>query len=186
MSVDQFKTAVDEMINAGARSLVFDLRGNGGGTITSVRAMLDYLLPEGLIIKVEYKDENRNEVYMSDKSEIDIPMAVLTDGNTASASELFAQSLRDYGKAVIVGRQTYGKGVVQRTFTLSDGSLVVFTIARYYTKSGYCPEEQGVKPDVEISWTEDELKYRLINGIEKDKEYIAACEYLDKNQAQPS
>lgn len=184
-TVEQFKTAIDTMIEAGAEALVFDLRGNGGGTVTSVCAMLDYILPEGLVLKVDYKDKNYNEVYMSDKSEIDIPMAVLTDGNTASASELFTQSLRDYGKAIVVGRKTYGKGVVQRTFTLSDGSLAVFTVARYYTKSGYCPEENGIVPDVEISWTEEELKYRLINGIEKDKEFIAALEQLD-SAGQPS
>lgn len=179
MTVEQFKTAVDTMCEAGAEALVFDLRGNGGGTVNSVCEMLDYILPEGPVLKVDYKDKNRNEVYISDKSEIDMPMAVLTDGNTASASEIFTQSLRDYGKAIIVGRKTYGKGVVQRTFTLSDGSLAAFTIARYYTKNGYCPEENGIVPDVEISWTTEELKYRLINGIEKDKEFIAALEQLD-------
>ena len=116
---------------------------------------------------------------MSDKSQVDLPMVVLTDGNTASASEIFTQSLKDYNKAIAVGRKTYGKGVVQRTFTLSDGSLVMFTVARYYTKSGYCPEENGITPDKQVTWTEEELKYRLINGIEKDKEFIAAVEYLD-------
>lgn len=179
MTIEQFKSAVNEMVEAKAKALIFDLRGNGGGTVTSVCAMLDYLLPEGLVIKVDYKDKNRNEVYMSDKSEVDLPMVVLTDGNTASASELFTQSLRDYKKATVIGRKTFGKGVVQRTFTLSDGSLVVFTVARYYTKSGYCPEENGIVPDKEIIWTEEELKYRLINGIEKDKEFIAAIKHLD-------
>lgn len=185
-SPDQFKTAVDSMIASGATALIFDLRGNGGGTVTSVSSMLDYLLPEGLILKIEYKDKNSNEVYMSDKSSVDIPMAVLTDEGTASASEIFTQSLRDYGKAVIVGRQTYGKGVVQRTFTLSDGSLAVLTVAHYYTQSGYCPEGQGITPDVQMTWTQDELKYRLVGGIEKDKEFIAACDYLDSASNQPS
>ena len=177
-SVDQFTAAVDEMINGGAVALVFDLRGNGGGTLKSVYHMIDYLIPEGLAVKVEYKDERNNEVYMSDSHEINIPMAVLTDARTASASELFAQSLKDYEKAVTVGSKTYGKGVVQRTFTLSDGSLVKFTVGKYYTANGECLDGVGVLPDISTEWTDAELTYRLVNGIETDKDYLKAVEYL--------
>lgn len=181
LSFDQFVEAVDNLQNNGAESLVFDLRGNGGGTLLSVYHMVDYLLPEGLIIKVKYKNENHNEVYMSDAHEVDLPMAVLTDESTASASELFSQSLKDYNKAITVGRKTYGKGVVQRTFTLSDGSLIKFTVAKYYTANGTCLDGVGVIPNVDVSWTEEELKYRLVNGLATDKDFLAAVEALSKS-----
>ena len=178
-TTDQFVSAVKDLEAKGAAGLIIDLRGNGGGTLTSVTAMLDFLLPKGLIIETRYKDSRYNESSMSDSSEVSLPMTVLTDGGTASASELFAQSLKDYGKAVTIGCKTYGKGVVQRTFTLSDGSLVVFTVAKYYTKSGYCPDGQGVSADIETSWSDEELNQRIINGIKMDKDFLAAVDYLD-------
>ena len=178
-TVEQFKTAVDDLTAQGAEGLIFDLRGNGGGSLTSVYHIVDYLVPQGEIIRVDYKEDSLDEVYNSDAHEVDIPMVVLTDKNTASASELFTQSLIDCGKAVTVGQNTYGKGVVQRTFTLSDGSLVRFTVAKYYTASGTCVDGVGIAPDIPTEWTEDELRYRIVNGIEADKDFIAACQYLD-------
>ncbi len=179
MTVDQFTNAVDDLLNQGVSSLVFDLRGNGGGTLMSVYHMVDYLVPEGLIIRVDYKDDSNDEEYISDKHEVNVPMVVLTDENTASASELFTQSLIDFGKAVSVGRNTFGKGVVQRTFELSDGSLVRFTVAKYYTANGTCLDGVGVAPKVPVEWTNEELKYRLVIDITEDKDYIAACQYLE-------
>lgn len=178
-SVDQFVEAVDEAVKLNAKGLIFDLRGNGGGTLTSVYHMVDYLIPEGLAIEVKYKNEADCQTYLSDEKEVNLPMAVLTDENTASASELFTQALKDYNKAVSIGRTTFGKGVVQRTFTLSDGSLVKFTVAKYYTANGKCLDGVGVIPEYSIEWTEDELKYRLINGVEVDKDFIKACQYID-------
>lgn len=175
----QFESTVSELLDNGAKELVFDLRNNGGGTLTSVVDMLDFLLPEGVIIEIKYKDSKNDVKYTSDKSQIDVPMAVLINENTASASEIFAQSLKDYGKAVTIGCTSFGKGVVQRTFTLSDGSLVVFTIAKYYSMSGYCPDEVGVTADIETTWSEDELKYRIVNGIKVDKDFLAAKAYFD-------
>ncbi len=178
-SPEQFAAAVESLTESGATALIIDLRGNGGGTLNAAHKILDYCIPEGLAIKVEYKNNNMNEVYMSDAQEVDLPIVCLTDANTASASELFTQGLKDYGKAVSVGRLTYGKGVVQKTFMLSDGSLVRFTVAKYYTQNGTCLDSIGVVPDIQITLTEEEAKYRLINGLEKDKDFIAACEYLD-------
>ena len=179
MTVDQFVEAVDTLVEQNVSSLIFDLRGNGGGTLLSVYHMVDYLVPEGLIIKVDYKGEDYDETYLSDEHEVNVPMVVLTDENTASASELFTQSLIDFNKAVSIGRNTYGKGVVQRTFTLSDGSLVRFTVAKYYTANGTCLDGIGVTPKVSVEWTEEELKYRLVIDIEDDKDYKAAVNYLN-------
>lgn len=177
-TVEQFKQAVDSLVEQKAAGLIFDVRGNGGGTLDSVRQMVDYLVPEGLIVKVDYKGDNTDETYLSDAHEINLPMAVLTDENSASASELFTQSLIDFNKAVTVGRKTYGKGVVQTTFTLSDGSQVRFTVAKYYTNSGTCVDGEGITPTVPVEWSEDELKYRFVNGIRVDKDYLAAVKYL--------
>lgn len=179
MTVDQFVEAVDDLVEQNVSSLIFDLRGNGGGTLMSVYHMVDYLVPEGLIIRVDYKGEAYDETYLSDEHEINVPMVVLTDENTASASELFTQSLIDFNKAVSIGRNTYGKGVVQRTFTLSDGSLVRFTVAKYYTANGTCLDGIGVAPEVSVEWTEEELKYRLVIDIEDDKDFKAAVNYLN-------
>ncbi len=179
MTVDQFTEAVDDLIEQNVSSLIFDLRGNGGGTLMSVYHMVDYLVPEGLVIKVDYKGDSMDETYLSDKHEINVPMVVLTDENTASASELFTQSLIDFNKAVSIGRNTFGKGVVQRTFSLSDGSLVRFTVAKYYTANGTCLDGIGVAPKVPVEWTEEEMKYRLVIDIEDDKDYKAAVDYLN-------
>lgn len=178
-TVDQFVEAVDYMEEQKVDGIIFDLRGNPGGTLNSVYHMVDYLIPEGLAIRVDYKGEANDQTYLSDANDVDLPMVVLTDANTASASELFAQSLKDYQKAKTVGSTTYGKGVVQRTFTLSDGSMVKFTVAKYYTANETCLDGIGVTPDIPTEWSEDELKYRLVNGIEVDKDFIAACDYLD-------
>ena len=178
-TVDQFVEAVDYMVDNNVDGLIFDLRNNPGGTVNSVYHMVDYLIPEGMAIFVDYKGEENDKTYLSDAHEIDLPMAVLTNEETASASELFTQSLKDYNKAVSIGSTTYGKGVVQRTFTLSDGSLVKFTIAKYYTANEKCLDGIGVAPDYPTEWTEEELKYRLVNGIEADKDFIKASEYLD-------
>lgn len=176
---DQFKAAMEDLKGKGAKAFIFDLRGNGGGTLDSVNAMVDMIIPEGLMVKVEYKDPKYNEIYNSDKTEENLPMVILTDESTASASELFSQSLKDYGKAKTIGRKTYGKGVVQKTFSLSDGSLVKFTIGKYYTKNGTCLDGIGVLPDIAVDYPEQELKYRLVNGLNKDKDFIAAKQYLD-------
>lgn len=178
-TVDMFVNAVDAAVDGGTKGIIFDLRGNGGGTLTSVYHMVDYLVPEGLVISVDYKGDAYDETYMSDAHEVDLPMAILTDESTASASELFSQSLIDYKKAITVGRNTYGKGVVQRTFTLSDNSLVKFTVAKYYTASGICVDGVGIAPTVPVEWSDSELSYRFINGLELDKDFLAAVDYLE-------
>lgn len=150
----QFNEAVQTMLDSGAAKLVFDVRNNPGGDLDSVCSVLDTLLPEGTVVRTVDKNGNEEIVYTSDKNEIDVPMAVIANGNTASAGELFTAALRDYGKAVIVGQKTFGKGSMQTIRSFTDGTGFKFTY-RYY-----CPpvsdnyDGVGIEPDVEVQLSE--------------------------------
>lgn len=151
----QFNDALDEIIQNGAKGIIFDLRENGGGLVDALEDCLDPLLPEGIIATAEYSDGNSKTIVYSDKSEINIPMVVIVNEHTASAAELFAASLKDFGKADIVGETTYGKGVMQSTIELSNGGAVVLTIAKYKTTISECYDGIGITPDY-IVQNEDE------------------------------
>ncbi len=145
----QFKTEAQKLVDDGAKSLIIDLRNNGGGMLDAVVEVADYLLPEGDILTIKGKN-TKPEVYTSDERAVNLPMCVLTNGNSASASEVLAGALRDHKKAVLVGEKTYGKGVVQTLFPFDDGSAVKITTAKYYTPSGECIDKVGITPDVEV------------------------------------
>ncbi|MCI9405973.1 MAG: S41 family peptidase [Oscillospiraceae bacterium] len=151
----QFSNQVDALISQGAQALIFDMRNNGGGTLTSVTKMLDKLLPEGDIVSAVYKDGTVDVLAKSDENEINLPMVVLTNNRTASAAELFTQALRDYNKAKSVGTITYGKGTMQSVKKLNDGSAVNVTVARYLPPSGISYDGEGIKPDYEVELTAD-------------------------------
>ena len=176
----QFKDTVDFLVEEGAKGLIFDLRNNGGGTVTAVTRIVDYLCPEGVIMTAKYADGTVETVAKSDADEINLPMAVLTNGNTASASEIFAANLREFKKAVIVGEKTYGKGVMQTTYTLSDGSSVSLTVAEFFTHSGESFNNKGIAPDVEVKLSEEELKYFYQTATNEDKVVLAAVNELLK------
>lgn len=146
----QFLSALETLTANGAESLVFDVRDNGGGLVTALEECLDPLLPEGIIAVAEYKDGSTETLIYSDASEISMPMTVLVNGNTASAAELFAASLRDFNKAALVGTKTFGKGVMQSTTELNNGDAVVLTIAKYKTVFSDCYDGIGITPDVYI------------------------------------
>ena len=148
---EQFYEALDSLEADGMESLIIDLRDNPGGDYDTVVAMCDRVLPEGVIITVEDKDGNTESEYSDEENQVTVPMVVLINGNTASASEVFAGALQDYGLAVLVGEQSYGKGVVQSIFSLSDGSGIKFTTKIYYTPNGTCVDGVGLTPDVEVS-----------------------------------
>jgi carboxyl-terminal processing protease len=150
VTVEQFKTAVDELILEGTKGIVMDLRDNPGGLLDSVCDMLDYLLPEGLIVYTEDRDGTREEYTSDDTHSVSLPMAVLVNGNSASASEIFAGALQDYGMGVIIGMPTYGKGVVQNTYLLSDGSAFKLTVEKYYTPNGQDIDGNGITPDITV------------------------------------
>ena len=159
---EHFIAAVDDLIAQGAQGLVFDVRFNGGGRLTELMDMLDYLLPEGLLFSSENNAGVESSVY-SDADCIELPMAVLVNDNTYSAAEFFAEALREYEWAVVVGQHTTGKGYSQSTLYLSDGSAIVLSTKAYYTPHGQSLADVGITPDIEKEIS-DEDYYSLYMG----------------------
>lgn len=162
---EQFEVMVKQLQTQGAKGLIIDVRANPGGLLTSVVNLLDQVLPEGLLVYVEDKYGNRDE-YTSGASCLDLPIVVLTDANSASASEIFAGALKDYEYATLVGKTTYGKGIVQNIIRLSDGDAIKITTAKYFTPKGNDIHKIGVVPDVEVDY-----EYSGPDGETYDKQY---------------
>ena len=148
---EQFATMVKQLKSQGAKGLIIDVRANPGGLLSTVVNLLDQVLPEGLLVYVEDKYGNRNN-YSSDATCLDMPLVVLTDENSASASEIFAGALKDYEYATLVGKTTYGKGIVQNIIPLPDGDAMKITTAKYFTPKGNDIHKIGVVPDVEVDY----------------------------------
>ncbi len=148
---EQFEAMVEDLQEQGAKGLIIDVRANPGGLLSSVVNLTDYILPEGLIVYVEDSFGNRDD-YNSGSSYVDLPIVVLIDENSASASEIFAGALKDYEYATLVGKTTYGKGIVQNIFPLPDGDAVKITTAKYFTPNGNYIHEIGIEPDVEVDY----------------------------------
>ena len=157
-TADQFSRAVDKLVSEGANSLVFDVRSNQTGPIDQATRILDKLLPQGDIVSATYKDGSTQVLATSDPAFIDLPMVVLTNEKTASSAELFAQALKDYEQLGVksVGTLTMGKGSMQETQQLSDGSAIDVTVAKYNSPSGLTFDGVGVKPDFEVKLTPDQ------------------------------
>ncbi|MHC1693788.1 MAG: S41 family peptidase [Eubacteriales bacterium] len=151
---DEFKAAMEELKNAGAVKYIFDVRENPGGDLDGITAVLDYLLPEGPIIKITSK-VSEPTIISSDASCVEAPMAVLINGKTASAAELFTSALRDYNKAVLVGTKTYGKGTMQSVMRLPDNSGISVSVSMYNPPVGDNYEGVGIQPDIEVTMPED-------------------------------
>lgn len=156
VSVKQFDEAVDRLLEDGMKGLIVDVRGNPGGNMSSVCPILDRILPEGLLVYTEDKNGEREEEYADNEEVLDIPMAVVTNGSSASAAEIFAAALQDYEWAKIVGEQTYGKGVVQYIIPFSDGSAMKLTSAKYFTPDGRSIHGVGVTPDILVEAGKDD------------------------------
>ncbi|MGN0607358.1 MAG: S41 family peptidase [Oscillospiraceae bacterium] len=147
---DQMKSAFDTLVNDGAERFIFDLRDNPGGIVTSVEKCLDPFLPEGDIAVANYNNGKTEVICRSDENEMDIPIVILINGNSASGAELFAAAMRDFGKAELVGIKSFGKGIMQTTHSLSNGGAIVFTVATYQTTKSDCYHEIGIYPDYEV------------------------------------
>ena len=147
---DDFMDQVNSLRNSGMTRMIIDLRDNPGGDLGVVSKIADEFLSDGIITYTEDKKGEKNYIYAQSGS-MDYPVVIVTNGSSASASEVLTGALKDNGRATVVGEKTYGKGVVQRTYPLSDGSGITVTIARYFTPSGVCIHGIGIEPDVECS-----------------------------------
>lgn len=166
---EQVKNCMDECISAGAEGFIFDVRNNGGGLVTAVQGCLDPLLPEGDIAVAVYRDGKEEVIVKSGSQETDLPVVVLINGSSASGAELFAASLRDFRDAELIGTNSYGKGIMQDTFNLSNGSTIVLTVAEYKTTKSECYHGTGLAPDFEVE-----------QGEESDLQLEKAAEVLKK------
>ena len=171
---DLFKDIMEELQKQGIDKFIFDLRSNGGGLLDSIVETLDYLLPEGLIVRIEDKYGSNME-FSSDKEHVDGEMVVLVNNETASAAELFTLALRDYDKATVIGTKTYGKGTSATTIPISAGSVNIST-ALYYTKKSPNIEGVGIEPDIVLEYESDvplyKAKYSEDNQLQKALEIL--------------
>ena len=154
VTAQQFEDAMADLEIQGMEKLIIDVRNNPGGVLQTVCDMLDQLLPEGMIVYTEDKNGKRKEYTSDGEHQFTKPLAVLVNGNSASASEIFAGAVQDYGIGTIVGTTTFGKGIVQKIFYLSDGTGLKLTVAKYYTPKGHDIHKKGIRPDVEVELDE--------------------------------
>lgn len=179
VTYDQFKQALTDLQSQNAKSIIFDVRDNPGGSLTTVVDMLDLILPKGLIVYTEDKNGKKEEETSDDEHQLTLPVAVLVNENSASASEIFSGAIKDYGLGPIVGKTTFGKGVVQTLLPLSDGSAVKLTIANYYTPKGNSIQGKGVVPDYEVDIPENALDDKVLS-TDEDTQLQKAIELLTK------
>jgi carboxyl-terminal processing protease len=177
VTTDQFTEALAVIKGSGAKGLVIDLRGNPGGSLNVVVDIARQILPKGLIVYTEDKYGERDEYTCDGRHELDIPLAVLVNGNSASASEILAGAIQDYGKGTLVGTTTFGKGIVQRVLPLTDGTALKLTISAYYTPKGNNIHGVGIEPDVVCEFDGDAYYDEDVdNQLEK------ALEVLEKGR----
>ena len=168
-TVKQFEEQYKELRDKNIKGIIIDLRDNPGGLLTSVVPIVDTFLAEGVITYTEDK-EGKRKYENSTGEEFDLPLAVITNGGSASASELFAGAIKDRDAGEIVGETTFGKGVVQQIFPLLDGSAVKITTEKYYTPDGICVHGEGVEPDYIVEYDEYEAPVLIGKNIEVDLE----------------
>lgn len=174
VTIDQFNEAMAELRANDMKGLILDLRSNPGGDLTAVVEVARRLLPEGLITYTEDKYGNRKEYKCDGEYEIEIPMVVLVNEYSASASELLAGAIKDYNKGTLIGTTTYGKGIVQRINQLEDGTAIKLTVSAYFTPNGINIHGTGVEPDIEL-----EYDYELAESEGVDNQVEKAIEVLE-------
>lgn len=175
VTIDQFADALATARGSGMKGMILDLRANPGGSLNAVVEMAKMLLPKGMIVYTEDKNGKRAEYTCDGKKEFDLPMVVLVDMNSASASEILAGAIKDHGVGTLVGTTTFGKGIVQQIIPFRDGSAVKITISAYYTPNGNNIHGIGIEPDIEVEF-DGEAYYgseeRPDNQLEKAKEVL--------------
>jgi len=175
-----FVTHVNKLISQGAKGLILDLRNNPGGDYSQVVRMADIIVPEGLIVYTEDRNGNRDEE-KSGASELNMPLTVLINEYSASASEILSAAIKDYGKGTLIGKTTFGKGLVQTIIPLEGDAGLKFTSSRYFTPSGICIHGVGVTPDIEID-NDEKYKYYSIDDIPEgeDKQLLRAIDEISR------
>ena len=168
-AVKGFAAALETFRQAGVKGMIIDLRNNGGGLLDASVMMADMILPEGIVVSMRDKLGNE-EAFEIDNEYYDIPMVVLVNEYSASASEILSGAIRDYGEGTLVGTTTFGKGVVQSVVDFPDGSGLKVTTARYYTPSGECIHEVGIEPHVTVELDEDAVTRYGINNLPHDQD----------------
>jgi len=177
VTYDQFKDALDELQNKGAQSFIIDVRNNPGGLLDIVADIANLLVPEGIIVYTEDRYGNQSFLH-SDANYLGLPIVVLVNGNSASASEVLAGAIMDHGVGTLVGEQTFGKATVQRIFGLPDDSAVKFTIARYFTPNGASIHSYGITPHYIIEM-EPTYTARIASlDIDEDVQLLKAVEVI--------
>ncbi|MBQ3055027.1 MAG: S41 family peptidase [Oscillospiraceae bacterium] len=179
LNVDQaFLTAVKDLQKANVAGIIFDVRDNPGGSLPTLMNMLDFLLPECVMFRQVDKAGNA-EVYESDANSLELPMVVLVNENSISAAEFFAASLQEHGKATVVGMPTTGKSCSQMPIELSDGSAIVLSVNKYYTSKGVdLASNGGIKPDVQVELTVEEIRGNYLKPLTEDRQVLAALEQV--------
>lgn len=162
----QFETAVKELTEQGMEAMIVDVRYNPGGMVSAVVQIADDILPEGTIFYMEDKEGNRETYTSKGESYMDMPIALLVNGDSASASEILAGAIKDHNYGTLIGTTTYGKGIVQTIFPLSDGDAIKLTTAKYFTPSGNYIHKVGIEPDIEL-----EYEYLNPEGETYEKQY---------------
>ncbi len=176
---EEFDTALDALYTENINGLIIDLRNNPGGLLDEVVEVADRLVPEGTVVYMEDREKNRKTLY-SDAEEIEIPLAILVNEASASASEVLSGAVRDYEKGLLVGTKTYGKGVVQTVIPLGDGSAVSITTSKYYSPNGISIHGIGIEPDVFVELPK-ELKMSITQiKEEEDSQLQKAIEVVKK------
>ena len=173
----QFETALNDLKAQGMTSIIVDLRSNTGGLVSSVTDILQNIIPKGMIVYTEDKYNNRNEYQSTGEKQLDMPLVVLVNENSASASEIFAGAVKDRQCGTLIGTTTFGKGIVQGIQNLSDGSGAKMTTSRYYTPNGVCIQGKGIEPDITLEYQflgndDQAYSYSLDNQIQKALEVL--------------
>lgn len=173
VTTEQFEEAYKQAQTDGMKGLILDLRSNPGGNLSTVCDIARMILPKGLIVYTEDKYGKREEYTCDGANQIKVPLVVLTNSYSASASEILAGAVKDYGIGTLVGTTTYGKGIVQKVINLSDGSAVKLTVSNYFTPNGNNIHKIGIEPDVEVEFDAEQYKNGVDNQLEKAKEVLA-------------
>lgn len=171
VTAEQFIKVIDELQEKNISKLIIDLRNNPGGVLDGTVKMLDYMLPDGLLVYTADKEGKGEKYYSNDGHEVNIPISILINGNSASASEVFTGAMRDFKRATIVGTKSFGKGIVQNLYPLEDGSAIKITTQHYYTPSGFDLHGKGIEPDETV-----ELNEGAVFGTDTDNQLQKAID----------